>query len=379
MSIDPIQFYNILTEKGIDFFTGVPDSLLKQFCLCIDDNVDSEHHITAANEGNAIALASGYYLGTEKIPLVYMQNSGLGNTVNPLLSLCDPDVYSIPMVLIVGWRGEPGVKDEPQHVKQGKVQIDLLNALDLPYSIISKEEKDIEAKLAEGIKQASLEKSPYVFVIKKGTFKPYQKTPSSAQSNLMTRETALDIMLNSFPKDAIIVSTTGKTSREIFEIREKNGEPHYKDFLTVGSMGHCSSIALGIAISNPDRPVICIDGDGALIMHMGSLSTVGKLHPKNFYHILMNNKVHESVGGQATSADCIDVPSLVRANGYKNVLSVDSENDLKARCMEFVEGKDLGPYFLEVNVKPGSRQDLGRPTIKPVDNKKAFIKYIRKN
>ena len=294
MSIDPLQFYNILSDKGIDFFTGVPDSLLKQFSLCIDDNVTVDRHVIAANEGNAIALASGYHLGTGKIPLVYMQNSGLGNAVNPLLSLCDSDVYSIPVVMVVGWRGEPGVKDEPQHVKQGKVQTDLIKAMDIPFSIISKDEQDIRSKISKGIEIATSEKRPFVFVIRKGTFSKYCVESTSEEEKMITREKALKIMLSQYPEDVIIVSTTGKTSREIFEIRERNGEPHYKDFLTVGSMGHCSSIALGIAISNPERKVICIDGDGALIMHMGSLSTIGKLKPINFYHILMNNQVHES-------------------------------------------------------------------------------------
>ncbi|MBC8216251.1 MAG: phosphonopyruvate decarboxylase [Candidatus Marinimicrobia bacterium] len=375
MSIDPLKFYDILAEKGIDFFTGVPDSLLKQFCLCIDDKVSEDRHVISANEGNAIALAAGYHLGTGKTPLVYMQNSGLGNAVNPLLSLCDPDVYSIPLIIVVGWRGEPGVKDEPQHIKQGKVQLDLIKSLDIPFSIISKDEQDIDSKITEGVERAILANRPFVFVIKKGTFSNYLAENSSDSLKIMTREKALEIMLNQFPEDVIIVSTTGKTSREIFEIREKNGESHFKDFLTVGSMGHCSSIALGIAISNPERKVVCIDGDGALIMHMGSLSTVGKLHPDNFYHILINNQVHESVGGQATSADTIDIPALVRANGYKNVLFTSDEKGLSAQVGEFIEGN--GPNFLEVKVKPGSREDLGRPTVKPVDNKKAFMNYVQ--
>ncbi len=375
MSIDPLQFYDILAEKGIDFFTGVPDSLLKQFCLCIDEKVSEHRHIIAANEGNAIALASGYHLGTGKISLIYMQNSGLGNAVNPLLSLCDPDVYSIPLIIVVGWRGEPGVKDEPQHVKQGKVQLDLIRSLDIPYAIISKDEQDIEKIIAEGIELTIRENRPFVFVIKKGTFSNYRPKSSIDEEKGMRREAALEIMLSKFPEDVIIVSTTGKTSREIFEIRGKHGEPHFKDFLTVGSMGHCSSIALGLAISNPERKVVCIDGDGALIMHMGSLSTVGKLHPENFYHILMNNSVHESVGGQATSADNIDIPALVRANGYTNVWSTSDEKGLRAQVGDFIEG--IGPNFMEVNVKPGSREDLGRPTVKPVDNKKAFMHYVQ--
>lgn len=375
MGISPLKFYTALADKSVDFFTGVPDSLLKQFCLCIDDNVSEDRHVIAANEGNAIALAAGYHLGTGKIPLVYMQNSGLGNAVNPLLSLCDPDVYSIPMIIVIGWRGEPGVKDEPQHVKQGKVQLDLIKALDLPYAIISKDEQDISAKITDGIELAVSENRPFVFVIKKGTFSKYGLESSSDEEIMMNREKALDIMLSQFPEDVIIVSTTGKTSREIFEIRERNREPHYKDFLTVGSMGHCSSIALGIAISNPGRKVVCIDGDGALIMHMGSLSTIGKLKPKNFYHILMNNQVHESVGGQATSARFIDILELVKANGYANVFFTDNEEGLISRIGEFM--KETGPNFLEVKIKPGSREDLGRPTVKPVDNKKAFTKFVQ--
>jgi phosphonopyruvate decarboxylase len=375
MSIDPLQFYNILADVGIDFFTGVPDSLLKQFCLCIDDNVSEDRHVITANEGNAIALASGYHLGTGKIPLVYMQNSGLGNAVNPLLSLCDPDVYSIPVIMVVGWRGEPGVKDEPQHVKQGLVQLDLIKALDLPYTIISKDEQDINTKVAGGIELSANENRPFVFVIKKGAFSKYRSDSSSNEEKMMKREKALYILLSQFREDVIIVSTTGKTSREIFEIRERKGEPHYKDFLTVGSMGHCSSIALGIAISNPRRKVVCIDGDGALIMHMGSLSTVGKLKPKNFYHILMNNQVHESVGGQATSARFIDFQRLVNANDYNKVFFTDDEDELISLVGKFMN--ETGPNFLELKVKPGSRKDLGRPTVKPVDNKKVFMKFIR--
>ena len=375
MSIDPLQFYNILADKEIEFFTGVPDSLLKQFCLCVDDNVAEVQHVIAANEGNAIALAAGHHLGTGKVPLVYMQNSGFGNSINPLLSLCDPDVYSIPMLILIGWRGEPGVHDEPQHVKQGKVQTNLLKAMDIPFSIISKDEKDVRSKISKAIEIAASENRPFVLVIKKGTFGKYRTESSSNEVIIMTREKALDIILSQLPEDVIIVSTTGKTSREIFEIREGNAEPHYKDFLTVGSMGHCSSIALGIAISNSERKVVCIDGDGALIMHMGSLSTVGKLKPKNFYHILINNQVHESVGGQSTSARFINIAEIVSANGYKQVFFANDEETLIYQVGKFIN--QMGPNFLEVKIDPGSRKDLGRPTVRPIDNKKEFMKFIQ--
>ncbi|MCK4340076.1 MAG: phosphonopyruvate decarboxylase [Candidatus Cloacimonetes bacterium] len=374
MGISPLIFYKILDKNNIDFFTGVPDSLLKQFCFCLDDNVPKERHIVAANEGNAIAIAAGYHLATGKLPMVYMQNSGLGNSVNPLLSLCDPDVYSIPVLVLIGWRGEPGVYDEPQHVKQGKVQLDLLQAMDIPYEIISKDEKQIDKKITNAVEKTTKEKRPFAIVVKKGTFAKYKDPLWKLDSKLMTREESLEIILNKLPEDSIVISTTGKTSREIYEIREKNREPHFKDFLTVGSMGHCSSIAFGIAIAKPDRNVICIDGDGSFIMHMGFLSTVGKLKPRNFYHILINNFVHESVGGQETGARFIDVPMLVESNGYKNVYSVKNDEELINHFCEFIQTK--GPNFLEIKIRPGSKEELGRPTLKPIDNKIAFMRYI---
>ncbi|NQT98015.1 MAG: phosphonopyruvate decarboxylase [Candidatus Marinimicrobia bacterium] len=374
MSISPINFFNLLTNDGIDFFSGVPDSLLKEFCLCLDDNVAPQNHVISANEGNAIALAAGYHLGTGKLPLVYMQNSGLGNAVNPLISLCDPEVYSIPMLVVIGWRGEPGVADEPQHKKQGQIQENLLAALDLPYITFSATENNIESKINKAVTSAMADKRPFVILVKKGTFSKYGTSLSQKETGLIKRENALEIILESLPDNAIIVSTTGKTSREIFEIRAIRNEPHYKDFLTVGSMGHCSSIALGIALSKPDRKVFCIDGDGALIMHMGSLATAGKLQAKNLYHLLINNKVHESVGGQKTAANGINLPALVRSNGYNSVQSCSKKTDLKKKVEQFVLA--TGPAFLELIVEPGSRNDLGRPTIKPVDNKQEFMKYI---
>jgi phosphonopyruvate decarboxylase len=375
MAISPLFFFNYLIKNGINFFCGVPDSLLKNFCLCIDENVKKEQHIITANEGNAIALAAGYYLGTGKIPLVYMQNSGLGNAINPLLSLCDSDVYSIPMIVLLGWRGEPGVKDEPQHVKQGLIHEEILSVIGASSSIISRKSTDIPEIINLGVKTALKKQSPFFLSVKKDTFEKYNNKVEIKNSNKMIRENALEIILKKIPDDAIVVSTTGKTSREIFEIRKKNTESHKKDFLTVGSMGHCSSIALGIAISSPKRKIICIDGDGALIMHMGSLATIGQLYPINFYHILINNYVHESVGGQRTSAKNINFCDLSKANGYNNILSVNNKPDLVSKFDSFL--RKSGPNFLEVKVNHDSRNDLGRPTIKPVDNKKDFMFYIK--
>ena len=374
MAIKPAEFYDQLASHGVEFFTGIPDSLLKEFCLCIDDRIPGDKHIIAANEGNAVALATGYYLAQKSLPLVYMQNSGLGNAINPLLSLCDPDVYSIPLLVMVGWRGEPGVKDEPQHAKQGKVQLELLDAMDIPYEIISKDDDQFAKKISNAIEIAKTENRPVVLLIKKGTFENYSNDTQCSDDQRMNREKALETILGNLDDNAIVVSTTGKTSREIFEIREKNRQSHEKDFLTVGSMGHCSAIALGIALAKPHRQVVCIDGDGAMLMHLGSLTSIATLKPKNFRHILMNNEVHESVGGQETSAKKLDLSAIVEAVGSSKMFKAETSDDLESNFNDFISC--TGPSFLEVKIRPGSREDLGRPTIKPVDNKENFMKFL---
>ena len=375
IAINPTDFYDQLAIHGVEFFAGVPDSLLKEFCLCIDDRTPPIHNIITANEGNAVALAAGYYLATTKIPLVYMQNSGLGNAVNPLLSLCDSEVYSIPMVMMIGWRGEPGVKDEPQHIKQGKVQLDLLEALDLPYEIISKDDDQFAMKISNVIKTSKAESRPTVLLIKKGTFKKYTKKHQKSQNQYMNREKALKIILDNLDDQDLIVSTTGKTSREIYEIREKGHKSHHQEFLTVGSMGHCSSIALGIALAKPNRKVICIDGDGAMLMHLGSLTSIASLKLKNFYHILMNNEAHESVGGQDTAAKNINLSAVVKAMGASKMFKAKSSVELKEVFTGFITC--TGPSFLEVKIKSSSREDLGRPTETPIKNKELFMNFIK--
>ena len=375
MAIKPLDFYKQLSSNQINFFSGVPDSLLKEFCLCIDDNIQDKNHIITANEGNAIALASGYFLATSLLPLVYMQNSGLGNAINPLLSLCDREVYSIPMLLLIGWRGEPGTKDEPQHIKQGAIQLDLLRTLDIPYEIIFKDDINYKQKINNSIKKAKIESRPTAILIKKGTFKKYKKYFSKSIDQKMKREDALKIILDNLNENDIIVSTTGKTSREIFEIRKSKSQDHNKDFLTVGSMGHCSSIALGIALKKPNRKIICIDGDGSMLMHLGNLTSITSLKPNNFYHILLNNEVHESVGGQSTAAKYLDIANFTKSLGFNNSLKVTKKKDLQTSLSNFFL-KD-GPVFLEIKITPGSRDNLGRPTVTPKKNKLDFMKFLK--
>lgn len=376
MPINPTDFLYQFTRHGVEFFAGVPDSLLKEFCLCVDDHVPNDRHIITANEGNAIALASGFYLANKSLPLVYMQNSGLGNAVNPLLSLCDPDVYSIPLLVMIGWRGEPGVKDEPQHIKQGKIQEKLLESMGIPFETISKDDTDFDLIISHSAEKAINEKRPVVLLIKKGTFEPYGKKSHKSDDYSMSREEALEIIIENLHENDIVVSTTGKTSREIFEIRVNNKDSHERDFLTVGSMGHCSSIALGIAIAKPQRNVVCIDGDGAMIMHLGSITSIATIQPKNFYHILINNEVHESVGGQETAAKYIDLFSVVKSMGINIMYKAQLPSELK-KCIQNIFSSD-GPSFLEVKVRPGSRDDLSRPTIMPVENKKNFMSFLDK-
>jgi len=366
-------FYNKLVESGVGFFTGVPDSLLKDFCAYITSKTEEQNHIIAVNEGAAVALACGYYLATGNIPLVYMQNSGVGNAVNPLLSLADAEVYRIPLVLVIGWRGEPDVHDEPQHIKQGKVTCSLLDTMGIPYSVLENNKEGVSRQIETCFNTIKKTQFPYAFVIRKDTFAPYtlQKEETAAS---MTREEAIEV-ISSLLRDGIFVSTTGMISRELYELREKERlVSHERDFLTVGSMGHASSIALSIALQRPQIQVTCLDGDGAALMHMGALAAIGVKKPRNFYHIVLNNGAHDSVGGQPTIAPFIDLPAIARACGYAYVFKVKTKDELKSILME----KNEGLTFIEVIVKKGARKDLGRPRSSPIENKAAFMDYIKK-
>lgn len=364
-------FYDTLSKNGIDFFTGVPDSLLKDFCAYVTDNTPSNQNIIAANEGNAIALATGYYLATGKIGLVYMQNSGLGNAINPLTSLADSDVYSIPMLLLVGWRAEPNVKDEPQHVKMGKIMLGMLENIGIPYKILDENYEEI---IKEAKEYMIKNKAPYAIVVRKGTFDEYKLKNKSEINFKLDREEALKLIVPLLNEKDIIISTTGTTSRELFELREANKQGHEKDFLTVGSMGHSSSIALGIALEKPNKTVYCFDGDGALIMHMGALAVIGSLKPKNFKHIVFNNFAHDSVGGQPTAAFNIDIPAIAKANGYSATFSAETKEEIIQKIKKIKEMN--GPVLLEIKINKGARKDLGRPTTTPIKNKEEFMKYL---
>ena len=373
--IRPEFFIEKLRENGIDCFAGVPDSLLKNICAYITDHCDAEHNIIAANEGAAVGIAAGHYLATGKPACVYMQNSGEGNIINPLASLTDEEVYNIPVLLLIGWRGRPGVHDEPQHVKQGKVTTGLLNVIGVNYEVLSKEEDKAEKQIAKAIK-ALQNKEVFALVIEKDTFEDYKLQNVEVNDLTMSREEAIQTVAAALGEKDCIVSTTGMISRELFEYRAAKGQGHERDFLTVGSMGHASQIALGIAMAKPERKVWCFDGDGAAIMHMGSMAIVANKSPKNYVHVVFNNGAHDSVGGQPTVGLKIDLPAVAQAVGYKNTCSVDSKEAL-AETLKAVVTME-GPSLLEIKVKKGNRKDLGRPTTTPIQNKEALMEFLQK-
>jgi phosphonopyruvate decarboxylase len=369
-------FYNLLKDRGVEFFSGVPDSLLKDICAYITKNSRDGEHIIAANEGNSIALGAGHYLASGKTPLIYLQNSGLGNIVNPLLSLADKDVYSIPMIIMIGWRGEPHIKDEPQHVKQGKVTLPMLESMGIKYKIIENDFVEASRQINTLLDHAKEYSEPVVMIVRKGTFESYEYENDIVENTDLEREEAIELVANSVSQDSLILSTTGKISRELYEYRVQKEEVECNDFLNVGAMGHVSQLALGVALVKPEKKVVCFDGDGAFLMHMGGASIVATQAPKNYLHFVFNNAAHDSVGGQPTVAQNISIKDIALACGYKSSITLNNRKELEEVRDSFKNME--GPALIEILVKKGSRSDLGRPKSTPIENKKVFIEKVRK-
>lgn len=366
---------NFIKIIDSDFYTGVPDSQLKALCDYLMNvyGIDEKHHVIAANEGNCVGLAAGYHLATGKVPVVYMQNSGEGNVINPVASLLNEKVYGIPVIFIIGWRGEPGIHDEPQHIYQGEVTVKLLDDMGIPSFVIGKETTEDEIEhVMENYKQYLMEGKSVAFVIRKGALS-YDEKVSYKNSNTMIREEIIKHIVDVAEED-MIISTTGKASRELFEIREAFGMEHKYDFLTVGSMGHSSSIALGVAIQKPEKKIWCIDGDGAVLMHMGAMAVIGHYSPENLVHVVINNGAHETVGGMPTVAGTIDLVKIAEACGYSKAVSVDNFKQLDEELREAKETNTL--CFIEVKSGLGARKDLGRPTTTAAQNKVNFMKFL---
>jgi phosphonopyruvate decarboxylase len=379
--IRPYEFLEVLLAEGVSFFSGVPDSLLKHFCACLTDHLAASEHVITANEGSAVALAMGQQIGSGKLPLVYMQNSGMGNAINPLLSLADELVYAIPMVLMIGWRGEISdagvqVPDEPQHAKQGRVTLALLDAMQVPYVVLPKETDAAIHEAKAIVARARSESRPVALVVRKDSFESYDgPAPGAAPSLELTREAAIEAIIQALPSYAVVVATTGMASRELYELREARHEGHQRDFLTVGGMGHASQIALGIARARPDVPVVCIDGDGAFLMHMGGVPYTAR--QSNLLHIVLNNGCHDSVGGQKTICADLTLARVAKACGYDQVVCASSVDEVCTAISEVFQRQNGRGGFLEIRCKAGHRENLGRPKISPKENKQALMEYLK--
>ncbi len=370
--IDCPAFANALTENGIRFFTGVPDSLLKEICGYLADRFVDEH-VIAANEGNAVALAAGHHLATGETALVYLQNSGLGNTINPLTSLMSEEVYQIPLLLLIGWRGEPGIADEPQHRTQGRITKETLELLEIPYLQLTSETDAgpaFDASLATLLGEAREASRPVALLVSKGTFRGYDYGRAESASTL-ERETAVTALADAISTPtSLVVSTTGKLSRELYEYRRASSST-IVDFYNVGSMGHLSQIALGLARALPERRVYCFDGDGAALMHMGGLAVAAAQRLSNYHYVMFNNGAHDSVGGQPTVAPSLDFRKIAEGLGFERFLTASTPAELEDVAKSLSELR--GPTFSEIRVRPGSRSDLGRPVESPAENKHAFM------
>lgn len=346
-----------LRNMGLEFFTGVPDSLLNDFCLYLVSNVQNDKHIIAANEGNAIGIAAGYYFSTGKLPVVYMQNSGIGNAMNPLLSLTHQDVYSIPMILVIGWRGDPSITDHVQHKRQGELTTVLMDDMNIPYDILDKDDMVI-SKFEWAVAKAKEISAPVALIAKKGILSKSKKETSYPEEGIMmNREDAMDIVFDFMPDDTIYSATTGRATRELHEMFVKRNLHFDREFLNVGSMGHNSSVALGMAIGCLKRHYVVFDGDSATLMHLGALTTIGKVAPKHFLNIVLNNGVHESVGGQPSAGYMVDLTSIAKASGFNTIgKAVKTPEELKT-ALETLNAIE-GPGFIDVHIRLGIRSRI---------------------
>ena len=373
--IEPMDFLELCEKHGFDYFVGVPDSVLKDFCACVSNHISEDRHTIAANEGTAIGMAAGWYLGSSNPALVYMQNSGIGNSVNPLVSLADPEIYGIPMLLLIGWRGFPGLRDEPQHAKQGRITTGLLETLEIPFFILNGGVQDVNTIVSEACEVMRGKMTPVAILVEPGTFRTFAHTSDKAEALSLSREVAIKIIVDHLrPKD-LVVSTTGRISRELYEYRKSSDSARNGDFMTVGSMGHASSIALGLSSALPERRVVCLDGDGSVIMHMGSMAIIGQKCSGNLIHIVLNNGSHESVGGQPTVGFKINMVGLAESCGYGRAVSVCDADEL-VRVLDDAHRNLNTPTFIEVKVNKKTRDDLGRPKESPIENRNRFMRLV---
>lgn len=355
--LDQKQVFDTLAQNGVTFFTGVPDSYLNGFCNYALANF-ADRNIIAANEGNAVGIACGHYFATKEIPLVYMQNSGMGNVINPLASLSEKDVYAVPMLLLIGWRGEGNTEpNHPQHKLQGEITTKLLDVMHIPYSILTDNNDDFKAVISKAVAYCKETRQSYGLIAPKGVMAAAEKANNVDDVYPMSREEAIEVILDNMPADTIYSATTGRATRELFFLRERRNETKAHDYLNVGSMGHASSVALGIAMSQPRRNVVCLDGDSACIMHMGAMTMVSKLNVPNFMHIVLNNGAHESVGGQPSAGHKLNFTKIAESCGYA---TVSKPAETEAELIEAINKlRDCGKAsFIDCRIHKGLNSKL---------------------
>ncbi len=372
--IDMRRFHECLQNAGVEFFAGVPDTLLNDFCRYVETELPREKHVIAANEGNAIALATGYHLATGTVPVVYMQNSGIGNSVNPLCSLTNKEVYAIPMVLIIGWRGDPAVNDHVHHQKQGDLTPVLMEDMEIPHKILDDNTEKALEYAQWAVDTAKKQSTPTALIVKKGVLAKLVKDPfdSTNETLEMSRENAIEVVIKNVPNDAICVASTGRATRELYALRDLRGEEHDRDFLNIGAMGHASSIAAGMALAHPKRQVVCLDGDSAAIMHMGALTTIGVLGLPNFLHVVLNNGVHESVGCQLSAGFRANLTGIAENAGYRTIgKAVETGRELRDAIEKLLQ--DDGPAFIDVHIRKGIRSDLPKLRFSHIEAKEKLM------
>lgn len=369
------ELFRTFRKFGFNFYTGIPCSIFKDWINFIVERKDTQH-VIGTSEGETIAIATGYYLASKDFPVVYMQNSGLGNSVNPLTSLTAPEVFGIPFLLLISWRGEPRLEDEPEHKKMGKITTNILDTLHIPYSIMPDNIEGIEATLGEAKRFMQQKSTPYAILIGKGTIGKYDKVQKKIRfPSTISREEAIKLAADKLHKSGLIVSTTGKISRELFEYIESTRRNHQNIFYTVGSMGCSTGIALGLALRKKKKKIFLFDGDGACLMKLGSMATVGHYFPANFFHILFDNQCYDSTGGQPTVSKTVDFVGIAESCNYRYAELATSHEELEYSLNRLIRKR--GPYMLVAKVKSGARDNLGRPTIKPQENKEKFIDFIK--
>lgn len=369
------QFGTELKNLGFDFYSGVPCSFLKYL---INYAINECDYVMAANEGDAVATSAGAYLAGKK-SVVLMQNSGLTNATSPLTSLNYS--FQLPVLGFVSLRGEPGLNDEPQHELMGQITGEMLTSMQVEWEYLANDIEEAKKQLQRA-NDAIENNKTFFFVVKKGTFdevalKPQNLTTTFAKEikhsnlpeGLPTRTQALEVISNWADNKTALLATTGKSGRELFEIEDKPN-----NLYMVGSMGCISSMALGLAMANPSKKSVAIDGDGAALMRMGNLGTNGYYHPDNLLHILLDNNTHDSTGGQATISQNIDFAMVAHATGYPVAIKVNTIDELREELNNWSANPKA--TFIHLRIAKGSPKELGRPTIKPFEVKERLMNFL---